>query len=124
MCFAGVLIAGVVATIAFPFVATATVVTVDFSGEVLPAAFLIPPELAGSLSPGDAVAGRFRYDTDRADQNPDPQIGQYVYTDPQFSLEVTLGQAHLATDPASPWLWIQILDGAPLGIAPEGLDVF
>ena len=99
--------------------------TVEFHGAVDgQGSFVVPPELAGVISIGDPVSGRFSYDPSTADSDPAPTLGLYVHRDPRFLLEVTLGGAHISTDPDDPELSIQILNDHPIGIAPNGIDRF
>jgi hypothetical protein len=115
---------GVFSVLTSPCLATAAVITVEFTGEVLGhGSFLPPPASAGSLAPGDPVHGTFRYDTGALDTYY-WDSHQSQSTSPLNFLEVTLGAVHVGPDTANridPSTWLQILDDfpyAPLGGAP------
>ena len=103
--------------------ANAISVTVEFEGTVSSARFT-DEALVGLVKRDDPVRGKFTYDTETRDSDPQPTRGLYVHTSPEFRLELNVGSAFIQTDPADPELWIQILDNHPLGIAPDGLDRF
>jgi hypothetical protein len=49
-------------------------VVFEFTGQVA----AVTPAFASIVEVGDPASGRFRYDTDAVDMDPDPTVGQYV----------------------------------------------
>ncbi len=97
---------------------------VEFTGTVNEGTLILPPDLEGIIAPGGSVKGRFILDPTIPDASPDSTIGVYTELRPGYGMSLTIGGAHLESDPHSPRFTVQVMDDHIFGIAPDGMDRF
>jgi hypothetical protein len=87
-----------------------TIVDMTFTGHVSQNVFL-PPQLAGQISPGDPVSGRFLYDSSLGEGQPGAGEGDWYLFGQDNFIALTAGQAHFA--PVSGFT-AQVLNDLPI----------
>jgi hypothetical protein len=93
--------------------ASAATIVARFEGRVIGGSFEVPPELEGLIEVGSPVSGTFRYVTAPHDADSSPTRGAY-FQPPGLGIELTLGGASIATDPAGEEFFVQVLDERPI----------
>lgn len=107
---------------AFAAPAPASTVIASFEGRVLGGSFEVPPEVVGLVAVGSRVHGTFRYETAALDSDATPTRGDYAQP-PGLGIDITLGSAHVGTDPAATDFFVQVLDEHPLpGYSADPVD--
>jgi len=64
--------------------------------------------LGGAIKTGDKITGKYIYDSGLADSNPDPNIGEYIYTSSSFGFEVKAGGFVFKTNPSNVYFGFEI----------------
>jgi hypothetical protein len=80
--------------------ANATIVTIDLTGEVTYVDER-SSELQNLFHVGDAVTGRYLYDTETPDTNPFPAVGGYVYSGLPYGIFLNVGGIDIQSSPNS-----------------------
>jgi hypothetical protein len=66
--------------------------------------------LSGAIQVNDIITGKYIYDSATPDSDPDPQIGEYVYTLSPYGIELKAGGFEFKTNPNAVDFMIGILD--------------
>ena len=75
--------------------------------------------LGGAIHVNDTITGKYIYNTEILDSNPDPNVGVYVHISSPYGVEVNAGGFVFKTDPNNVYFIINILnDYGPYGYSP------